>query len=90
MIGIELPHYAKYQYQQLQKVPYGEPLQVGDLVFFTGTYKMPDWETPPYISHVGIYSGGGMFLNANGERGVCYSWLNSPYWEDHYYGAARL
>ena len=87
-LGIELPHYAKYQYQQLPKAE-GD-LQVGDLVFFVNTYLKPDWETDPWISHVGIYAGEGMFLNVNAAHGVTYSDLTAPYWRVHYYGAARL
>lgn len=87
LLGIELPHYAKYIYNMCQPVDIPE---VGDLVFFHDTYPIPDWELPPHISHMGIYAGNGEFLNANGERGVCYSALTSPYWQSYYYGAARL
>jgi len=87
-LGIELPHYAKYQYLILPKV--GSDLQVGDLVFFTNTFLKPSWETDPWISHVGVYAGDGQFLNVNATHGVCYSDLTGTYWRTHYYGAARV
>ena len=59
-------------------------LQVGDLVFFHGTYA-------DRISHVGIYAGNGQFLHApNSSSTVSYSDLNSGYWAEHYYGARRI
>lgn len=59
-------------------------LQVGDLVFFYGTYA-------DRISHVGIYAGNGQFIHApNSSSPVSYSDLTSGYWADHYYGARRV
>jgi cell wall-associated NlpC family hydrolase len=64
-VGIKLPHGASYQYR------YGVPvsrqdLQPGDLVFF---YSGP--------SHVGIYVGGGMIVDARNSRlGVVYRSLD--------------
>lgn len=59
-------------------------LQVGDLVFFHGTYT-------DGISHVGIYAGNGQFLHApNSSSTVSYSDLTSGYWAEHYYGARRV
>lgn len=59
-------------------------LQVGDLVFFHGTYTSG-------ISHVGIYAGNGQFIHAPNSRStVSYSSLTSGYWAEHYYGARRV
>jgi cell wall-associated NlpC family hydrolase len=59
-------------------------LRPGDLVFFKNTYRTG-------LSHVGIYTGGGYFINAQSERvGVKMASLNSYYWSSHYYTARRI
>jgi cell wall-associated NlpC family hydrolase len=50
-VGIELPHHAASQYGLGRAVPYAQ-LEAGDLVFFSG------------LGHVGIYVGGGRFVDA--------------------------
>jgi cell wall-associated NlpC family hydrolase len=50
-VGVELPHHAASQYGLGRAVPYRQ-LAPGDLVFFTG------------LGHVGIYVGGGRFVDA--------------------------
>jgi cell wall-associated NlpC family hydrolase len=50
--GVSLPHYAEGQFEMLPKVPLDQ-LQPGDLVF---SY----WP----ITHVGIYIGGGQWVQA--------------------------
>lgn len=82
--GLSLPHSAAGQYSQR----YGSfidkaNLQPGDIVFFANTYKRG-------ISHVGVYIGGGMVVQALAE-GVPLSAvsMNGGYWQSKYYGAIR-
>jgi peptidoglycan endopeptidase LytE len=58
-------------------------LEPGDLVFFVNTYQAG-------LSHVGIYIGGGRFINAvDYGRGVAVSNLHDSYWGPRYFGASR-
>ncbi|TWT24840.1 LysM peptidoglycan-binding domain-containing protein [Planomicrobium sp. CPCC 101110] len=56
--------------------------QVGDLVFFSNTYR-------PGISHVGIYIGNNQFIHAGGDR-VQITSLNDSYWGKHFDSFKRL
>nr|WP_232331134.1 NlpC/P60 family protein [Thermoactinomyces sp. CICC 10521] len=59
-------------------------LKPGDLVFFRGTYR-------PGVSHVGIYIGGGEFINNQSTgKDVQIGQLNQGYWDSHYYTARRV
>ncbi|WP_010280743.1 C40 family peptidase [Bacillus timonensis] len=55
---------------------------VGDLVFFEGTYKSG-------ISHVGIYLGNNEFIHAAND-GVVISNVNDSYWKKHFEGFKRF
>lgn len=60
-----------------------DQLRPGDVVFFVNTYQAG-------LSHVGIYIGGGQFVNAQSEStGVIVASMSNPYWASRYYGARR-
>lgn len=56
--------------------------QIGDLVFFCGTYK-------PGISHVGIYMGNNQMINASGNK-VQINNIYDSYWGNHFTGFGRI
>ena len=56
--------------------------QVGDLVFFSNTYKAG-------ISHIGIYIGSGKMISASGSK-VNISTFQSGYWKSHFTGYGRI
>jgi len=80
-VGIRLPRVAVDQFNATS--PIIEP-QPGDLVFFANTYG-------PGISHVGIYIGKGLQINAptTGEV-VSVAPVFTGYWGAHYAGAHRV
>ncbi|MCY0875978.1 MAG: NlpC/P60 family protein [Firmicutes bacterium] len=78
--GISLPHSAAAQAQMGTPVSEAD-LQPGDLVFFN---------TSGGISHVGIYIGGGQFINA-ASTDVEIDNIHDPYyWSSRYVGACRI
>lgn len=74
-----------------EQARYGRPvspdqLRSGDLVFFS-----TDEEQPGVITHVGIYYGGGLMINANARRGrVLIEPLNTSYWQERLVSARRV
>jgi peptidoglycan DL-endopeptidase CwlO len=79
--GISIPHYTVSQSQMGLAVS-KDNLEAGDLVFFN---------TEGFISHVGIYIGGGQFIHASsGSKRVTVSDLDSSYYKSRYVGARRL
>lgn len=59
-------------------------LKKGDLVFFRS-------DTSSYISHMGVYTGGGQFVHASsGQSKVMVSSLNNVYWAKNYKFARRV
>jgi cell wall-associated NlpC family hydrolase len=84
-LGVTLPRTAQLQYEATAPVAQDQ-LQAGDLVFFARTYTDPrDW-----ITHVGIYIGGGLQINAPTEgQVVSIQPVFSGFWGAHYVGAGR-
>lgn len=73
--GVSIPRTAQQQYTALRKISVDEA-RVGDLVFFQRTYNTPD-----FITHVGIYTGKGMMYHAGG--GKCqYTSIETSYWQE--------
>jgi cell wall-associated NlpC family hydrolase len=80
-LGIRLPRIAVDQFNAT--VPVSDP-QPGDLVFFANTYE-------PGISHVGIYIGDGMQINApTTGQVVSVAPVFTGYWGNHFAGARRV
>lgn len=81
--GLKIPdHDLPGQLNAGPKIP-REQLAPGDLVFFQNTYMAG-------LSHVGIYLGGGRFVNAETEKvGVQVRALTDPYWSSRFVGASR-
>ncbi len=84
-LGIALPRTAQLQYAATTRVP-PDQLQPGDLVFFARTYADPhDW-----ITHVGIYIGDGMQINApSGGQVVSIQPVFSDFWGAHFDSGGR-
>ncbi len=81
-LGIKVSRTLNPMYKQGTPVSKSQ-LQPGDIVFFQNTYKVG-------LSHVGIYVGNGQFIHApSSGKVVSYADLNSNYYINHYYGAAR-
>jgi cell wall-associated NlpC family hydrolase len=83
-LGLPVPRTAPQQYAWTVRVESSD-MQPGDIVFFQNTFPSSDW-----ITHVGIYVGGGGVVMAvdNGDivREVS---LSESYWSDHFAGAGR-
>ncbi|OMP66612.1 C40 family peptidase [Domibacillus epiphyticus] len=79
---ISLPRTAEQQYKVGTSVSKSN-LQPGDLIFYANTYK-------PGISHVGVYAGGNMVLNATSSKGIALVSMNDSYWGPKYAGAKRI
>ncbi|MCL6592500.1 MAG: C40 family peptidase [Alicyclobacillus sp.] len=78
--GVALARTSEDQFGQ--GVPVSESaLQPGDLVFFS-TYA-------PGATHVGIYIGGGMMVDAE-DAGCIIASIHSSYWGSRYIGARRV
>jgi hypothetical protein len=79
--GIHLPRVAVDQFNATSAVSEAAP---GDLVFFANTYQ-------PGISHVGIYIGNGLQINApTTGQVVSVAPVFTGYWGAHYAGVHRV
>jgi cell wall-associated NlpC family hydrolase len=58
-------------------------LSEGDLVFFQTIGENA-------VSHVGLYLGNHMFVNASSSKGVCIASLEDPYWKPKFVAAGRI
>lgn len=85
-LGVGLPRTAQTQFDATPRVGQSQ-LEPGDLVFFARTYADPhDW-----ITHVGIYIGDGMQINAPTEgQVVSIQPVFSGYWGAHFAGGGRV
>lgn len=79
--GITVPRITFDQFQSGFSVN-PDDLQVGDLVFFQTEGRG--------ATHVGIYAGNHLFIQADASRGVKFSSLDHPYWKQSYMGARRV
>jgi cell wall-associated NlpC family hydrolase len=82
--GVELPRDADMQFEDASARPVPRRLlRPGDLLFFGRDAK--------HISHVGLYVGGGRFINATTHETpmVRMDRLAEPYWSKIYQGARR-
>jgi cell wall-associated NlpC family hydrolase len=83
-LGIGLSRSAQGMAGSVNKIR-GSERQPGDLVFFTGT------SSHAYISHVGIYVGGGRMIHASSTgRGVVYDDLDDSYYASKLYCYGRV
>ena len=86
-MGYSIPRTATPQWEAGYTKVDKADLQPGDLVFFTKTYH-----SSKYITHVGIYVGGGKFIHASSPTsgGVIYSSLSEKFYSTRYVGARRI
>jgi cell wall-associated NlpC family hydrolase len=84
-LGINLPRTAQQQYNATARIERSE-LQPGDLVFFARTYADPN----DFVTHVGIYIGGGMQINAPTEgQVVSIQPVFTGFWGAHFLSGGR-
>ncbi len=60
-------------------------LKKGDFVFFTKSYNSPD-----YITHVGIYLGNKKFIHASTSKGVIITEIQNPWWLERFVFGTRV
>lgn len=81
VFGITLLGSCRDIYQQCTAIN-KEELTEGDLVFFNIRGK--------YLSHIGIYLQNNKFIHASVHGGVIVDDLDSPYYKNYFFKAARL
>lgn len=80
--GVSIPRTTDQQYKIGTSVAKSD-LQPGDLVFYKNTYRRG-------ISHVGVYAGNNLVLNATSSSGIALVSMNNSYWGPKYAGAKRV
>lgn len=84
-VGVSLPRTAQQQFVATARLT-PDQLQPDDLIFFAATYPSSEW-----ITHVGIYVGGGRMINAPAEGDVVREMdAFTGFWGAHYAGAGRV
>jgi hypothetical protein len=82
--GIDVQHRSSLQALEGRYIAHTD-LATGDLIYFR------DDTDPRYLSHVGIYLGGGKFIHASQSAGgVVITSLASKYFKSHYAFARRM
>jgi murein DD-endopeptidase / murein LD-carboxypeptidase len=82
---ISLPRRSQDQARHGRIIFDRNDLKRGDLVFFTKSYNSPD-----YITHVGIYLGSGRFLHASSSQGVIITPLSNLWWSQRFVFGTRV
>jgi hypothetical protein len=82
---IHIPRTSIQQFFTDNVEPFGSRhyLREGDLVFFTTTKEK-------LISHVGLYLGNRMFVNASSTYGVSIANMDNNYWKARYVASGRV
>lgn len=82
---IEIPRRSQDQARYGRIIFNKTDLKKGDLVFFTQSYQTPD-----FITHVGIYAGNGRFIHASTSSGVIVTPLENPWWSQRFVFGTRV
>lgn len=84
-LGVALPHNSEEQARYGKIINRIEELKIGDLVFFTRTYK-----TNNFISHSGICTGSNKFIHASSKNGVIITSIFDPWWRQRFVFGTRV
>lgn len=84
--GIQIPRTSIQQFFTNNVEPFGSRhyLKEGDLVFFHTI------DNNQLITHVGLYLGNRMFVNASSSYGVSIANMDNAYWKTRYVAAGRV
>jgi cell wall-associated NlpC family hydrolase len=82
---INIPRKSQDQARYGKIVLNKNDLKKGDLVFFTKSYNSPD-----YITHVGIYLGNSRFIHASTSNGVIITEIQNPWWSERFVFGTRV
>lgn len=83
--GIEFPRRSQDQARYGRIIPDHRALKRGDLVFFTQSYNSPD-----FITHVGIYLGNRRFIHTSTSSGVIVTPISNPWWSQRFVFGTRV